>query len=250
MEKKILTYRGLPINGRYEIYENGDIINVKRGTKIKPFPDGRRGYMKVRLYYDNEEGGKVKDVTATVHRLVMENFLPLKDYTDMEVDHINKKVTDNRLSNLRWVTKQENANHKNPFYTHRRDIRNVYILVLKMYFKFGHSVNFIAKKLKLDAQTVSNFVNGKIYTELKIEWYKFEGKHITERVPRKVVRGSTTRVSLPRIDMPKELKYVQTELRNPIHLVYPFLEKPRGRFKKPIFRPANKYLKKDKDGEE
>lgn len=60
------------------------------------------------------------------------------------------------------------------------------------------------------------------------KWRKYRRDKIKEFV----AKGSTTRVSFSRIDMPKEMKYVQADLSKPIESTYPFLKKPRGRFKK------------------
>lgn len=46
----------------------------------------------------------------TVHRIVAETFIP-NPYNKKEVDHINTIRTDNRVENLRWVTRQENQSN-------------------------------------------------------------------------------------------------------------------------------------------
>lgn len=46
----------------------------------------------------------------SVHRLVMQAFAPAAR-TDLQVNHINGDPTDNRLSNLEWVTASDNIKH-------------------------------------------------------------------------------------------------------------------------------------------
>lgn len=61
----------------------------------------RRGDPQVALH---EGGGKMK--TLRVARCVAENFLPRPDGCEY-VTHINGDVTDNKISNLMWITSQE-----------------------------------------------------------------------------------------------------------------------------------------------
>ena len=48
-----------------------------------------------------------KRLCTYVHKLVIETFLGPRPY-GMEIDHINRNYLDNRLCNLRYVTKSEN----------------------------------------------------------------------------------------------------------------------------------------------
>ena len=223
MERRKVVFRGIEFDN-YEIDKDGNIYNIKRGTKIKPFPDGRRGYLKVKLYY----GAVNKKKTISVHRLMLEVFKPLDDYNDMEVDHINMNITDNRLSNLRWLTRKENYKGRKEIFSQRYDIRKWYMYALKLYYFYGFSINKISKIFNLDPQSLSNLINGRGHFHLMGKWRKYRRDKIKEFV----AKGSTTRVSFSRIDMPKKMKYVQADLSKPIESTYPFLKKPRGRFKK------------------
>lgn len=44
-----------------------------------------------------------------VHRLVMETWHPVPNWRKLTVDHRNHNTRDNRVSNLEWVTQQENS---------------------------------------------------------------------------------------------------------------------------------------------
>lgn len=48
-----------------------------------------------------------------IHRLVMENFCPVENMENLEVNHLDEDKTNNCLNNLEWVTKTENLNYGN-----------------------------------------------------------------------------------------------------------------------------------------
>ena len=81
------------------------------------------GYHSVNLY---DADGKSK--TILVHRLVGDAFLE-KPAHATEIDHINRVRTDNRLENLRWVARPENALNKGNTREYP-SIRQVYIVCL------------------------------------------------------------------------------------------------------------------------
>ena len=82
-----------------------------------------RGYKFVVLCRDG------KNVTRRIHRLVAETFMP-NDNKSLQVDHIDRNRSDNRLCNLRWVTKLENMHntHITKLYEYKGETLPLYVL--------------------------------------------------------------------------------------------------------------------------
>ena len=85
-------------DGRVLSLKNSQPIILKNQTRLK-------GYKFVNL-----REGKISKL-IDVHRLVLMAFVGMPP-EGMECDHINRVRDDNRLDNLRWVTKIENEANK------------------------------------------------------------------------------------------------------------------------------------------
>lgn len=91
---------------RFEVSNLGRVRTIKTG-RIRKFMDDR-GYCYVTL---REKDSKRHHF---VHRLVAEAFL--EDFNPlMDVDHINRVRNDNRVSNLRMLTRRQNLANRNYF---------------------------------------------------------------------------------------------------------------------------------------
>lgn len=75
-----------------------------KGRLLKNWVHPKTHYMVTDLFKD----GIRKHVKT--HRLVAEAFIPNPDNKPF-IDHINRDRLDNRVENLRWVTKTENMNN-------------------------------------------------------------------------------------------------------------------------------------------
>lgn len=93
----------LPLFHPYEKYmidTNGNVYGLD-GRIMKSKPDNN-GYLRVCLY--NNKHRKFKNI----HRIVAQMFLP--DFNEkLDVDHKNRIRHDNRVENLRMVTRQQNS---------------------------------------------------------------------------------------------------------------------------------------------
>jgi hypothetical protein len=120
--------------GLYLVSTLGELKSIDRVIKTKNgksyLRKGRNitirknnfGYYETRLY----KNGKKK--SAFLHRIIAEAFIP-NPYNLAQVDHINGDKRDNRICNLRWVTRSQNMKAayelglcKSPQYSRRRVI--------------------------------------------------------------------------------------------------------------------------------
>lgn len=95
--EKWLDIRDCP---KYEVSNRGNVRNKKTGRILQPHLNRANGYCRVNI------GGKHR----YIHRLVAETFY---DGTGrkLDVNHIDGNKENNNLSNLEWVTRQENIKH-------------------------------------------------------------------------------------------------------------------------------------------
>ena len=76
---------------------------------MKPKVMTNTGYANYQLRITDENGKAVVRVSS-VHRLVAEHFIP-NPYNKPQVNHRNGEKLDNRVANLEWATRNENAKH-------------------------------------------------------------------------------------------------------------------------------------------
>lgn len=89
----------------YLIYPDGRVWSkIGKGKFLKPIL-GKNGYYHVNLRGDKTQG-------KYIHRLIGEYYIHNDDLINkLFIDHMNRIKTDNRLENLRWVTRTENNNN-------------------------------------------------------------------------------------------------------------------------------------------
>lgn len=107
-----------------------------------------------------------------IHRLVAETFLP-KPEQGYEINHKNGIKTDNNLSNLEWVKRQDNINHawesglyKKAENSPNAKLKNSDIPIIKQLKSEGLSYNKIGKKFGVNHATIRNICNGSNWRSL------------------------------------------------------------------------------------
>ena len=97
----------------YLIYPDGRVWSKYRKIFRKPITD-KDGYCFLGI------NSKLKKI----HRLVAEHYIPNPDNLP-QVDHKNRIRNDNRVENLRWVSRSENLNNKCKYKTNKSGHKNL-----------------------------------------------------------------------------------------------------------------------------
>jgi hypothetical protein len=91
----------------YSISDQGRVRNDQTGRTLRPAVD-HGGYLRVSLWNQGHE------TKCSVHRLVVQEFVaPIPE--GMEVDHIDRNRTNNRVENLTIVSRGENERNKSRY---------------------------------------------------------------------------------------------------------------------------------------
>lgn len=97
--KEIENYKG------YYVSNLGRVKSTKKEKSlILKEVKTKNGYVRVWLY--NDKKGK----SYLIHRLVAKAFLPNPNNAP-QVNHIDENKTNNKVSNLEWITAKDNCNH-------------------------------------------------------------------------------------------------------------------------------------------
>ena len=150
MWKDVQGYEGL-----YKINAKGEIWRVNKNKPLKPHRC--QGYLRVSLY----DGGKQRKFY--VHRLVAFSFLDEPSNKDRnEINHKDGNKLNNSVSNLEWLTCQENLKHARDNGLLKTKITKE--IAEKIYNDTG-SIRFLAKKYNIGKTQVGYIKQGKRWME-------------------------------------------------------------------------------------
>lgn len=140
--------------GRVKILRNG---NIKKNWVYKS------GYAYIVLTKN-----KVQK-TFLVHRIVAKAFIPNPDKKE-QVNHLNCNKSDNRVSNLEWCSRSENAFHavkndhwvkQNGSLNHCAKLTETKVKKILIEIKNGCTGRFLSKKYKVATSVISEIKNNK-----------------------------------------------------------------------------------------
>ena len=144
----------------YKIDKDGNIYG-KKGNKLKPFKTSTNKYFYVTLFSD-----KKKKKNFSVHRLVALTFIN-NTFHKEHVNHIDGDKLNNKVSNLEWVTREENMQHacRNKMHnTTKLSVENVKkIRTLK---NKGTSVSKLASMFNVHKTTVQKLLGGRTWSHV------------------------------------------------------------------------------------
>lgn len=158
-------FKNIPGFPGYKINEAGDILGPGRGayqlrvggSTVKP--KLQEGYLCVRLYDAN--GGRKGRL---VHRLVLEAFTG-PPCEGQEARHLNNIKTDNRLENLAWGSRLENAsdsieNYKRGTSHHNAKLTDSDVKTARAMRVQGFSYPEIARRFGVVYSTIRKAIRG------------------------------------------------------------------------------------------
>ena len=154
--------------GLYKINKEGDIWSCYYKKIIKFYMSF--GYKRIQLRKNNTRN------EYFIHRLIAINFIPNPDNNPV-IDHINRIKTDNRIENLRWVSRCENCQNMTKYITNTSGYKNIHTIKNKGYeywrIEIKYNNNTYQKKFsktKYTLEEVVDFRNQK-YIEFGLEKY-------------------------------------------------------------------------------
>ena len=155
--RNVVGYEGL-----YMVDTEGNVFRVKKdGLKLLKPIKYNNGYLCVGLYKFGEKKDK------TIHRIVLETFLPNKDENKLTVNHKDEDKTNNSLENLEWMTIQQNIVYSQAHPVVQLDKNDNLIAVYE-------SINDAARKINGKMQSICKCIKGTRKTHKDSKWLLYE----------------------------------------------------------------------------
>ena len=168
MERRVKDYP------EYTVTSDGKVYSFKSGKKklVKSCLTVK-GYEMIRLYPKVPRSNN-RPTNMSVHRLVASTFLH-KESEDLEVNHLDANRVNNSVSNLEWVTRSQNQLHKYKLNKcpvgekwHSSKLSRATVYKIKVYYAHSIRICDIARKLKLNSNTVQSITSGRAWSHIRV----------------------------------------------------------------------------------
>lgn len=152
-------FKVIPAYPNYEVSTEGRIRRIKTGH-IMNYVDNGKGYKSVKLYNSTRPQGRL----CLVHRLVLSTFQRID--VDMDVNHKDGIKSNNKLSNLEWVTKSENTRHAHATGLFNNKLTKEQVLEIKERVSKINRETYkqIASEYGINQSVVGKIANGSLYS--------------------------------------------------------------------------------------
>ena len=149
-------YKEIKRYERYSVTDEGRVWSSFSKKFLKPQSNGKgKGYLQVSLY-----NGKRFPKLFYVHRLVAKYFICNYDNLS-EINHKDGNPSNNKVSNLEWVTKKQNIQHAVNNNLFPKKLSNQDVVNIRNSAKSGIKYIKIANLYKVNPATISKIINNK-----------------------------------------------------------------------------------------
>ena len=171
-KKPIKTPAGMPRSPKLQTYYETDgpeewrTLDIDPSVKVSSWGRVKRNGKLTQLGCDKDGYQRItlKGKSYRLHRIILNAFVPCPD-EGYVTDHINNIHNDNRISNLRWVTVQENSKFAGEMGLQARDYHGTTLICMDetedVAYMFNTIVDLCKHFTKLNPYIVSEYLVGK-----------------------------------------------------------------------------------------
>jgi hypothetical protein len=155
----------------YEISNMGNCRNILTNNNLK-YSINRCGYKKYHIYDENEIRKSL-----SLHRLLAIHFIPNPE-NKKYVDHSDNNKLNNSISNLRWVTRNENSRNRNSNKNTSSSYVGIHHSKTENKWKYSVNVNGKIHMKRFDTEKEAAIKRDEFILNNELEYFKLNFVHI------------------------------------------------------------------------